>query len=55
MSGLISITDHVKVMELVEQVQRGESLCAEEVNLLAEYLDRYELDILEALRPGKRL
>jgi hypothetical protein len=54
MNAVVSITDEIKVMELVELAQRGLALFPKEVEFLAEYLDRRELDIREALRSGRR-
>jgi hypothetical protein len=54
MSVVISLTDEVKVAELVDLFQLGFALFPEEVEFLSEYLDRRELDVLEALRPGRR-
>jgi hypothetical protein len=54
MSAVVSITDEVKVAELLDLAQRGLALLPEDLAFLSEYLDHRESDILEALRPGRR-
>jgi hypothetical protein len=55
MSQIVSLTDEVRVAELVARAEDGETLGDEELEFLGEFLDRRELDLLEALRPGRRL
>jgi hypothetical protein len=54
-SGMVSITDEVRVCELEQRVTQGEALNDEEVDFLIRYLDHHEPDLCAALSPGWRL
>jgi hypothetical protein len=55
MSVIVSIADEMRVAELREKLERGEALDAVEVAFLEALLDVRETELVEALRPWRRL
>jgi hypothetical protein len=55
MNTIYSITDQMKMAELREKVERGEDLGEAEVAFLEALLDLHETELVEALKPWRRL